>query len=492
MRAFPASIVFGLIGFALVGCSIPTQSHGPATGVGVVNSSPQPVVQAGYFAGDNKPGEELPPPKNFDKESATRNGNTEAVGLQDLVGLTLERNPRLAQAGYAVKAAQGRATQAGLYPNPTVTIRDDELGDRTGRAGIITAPYISQEIVTADKLKLSQSAALREVDQATLSLRAERYGRLTAVRQGYFEVLTLQRRLGILEELVKLASQTTQTTKKLMEAKEATRLDLLQLETDRERYRAEKEATRRELPAAMRRLAASVGIPTLPWATVAGSLEAPVPDYDIDVACAFLMQTHPEVRSAQIGVERARLLLQRAQAEPVPNVTVGAGYIYQHENRSHDAAIGVSLPVPVWNRNEGNIAAAQAQVGEAQAQVGRAQTDLAERLAAAFGQYASARQRAEQYRTEILPRARESYQLSLKAYQGGQFEYLRVLQTQRAVAEANLEYNRALGEMWRAASEIAGFMLEDEWPCPSPTAPTPRPVIDGGPHVPSPEGGPFP
>ncbi len=61
-------------------------------------------------------------------------------------------------------------------------------------------------------------------------------------------------------------------------------------------------------------------------------------------------------------------------------------------------------------------------------------------------------------------KAQESYQLSLKAYQGGQFEYLRVLAAQRADAEANLERVRTLGELWQAASEIAGLMLEDNWP----------------------------
>ena len=72
--------------------------------------------------------------------------------------------------------------------------------------------------------------------------------------------------------------------------------------------------------------------------------------------------------------------------------------------------------------------------------------------------------RAERYRTAILPKAEETCRLSLKAYQGGQFEYLRVLAAQRAIAEANWERVRALGEMWRAPSEVAGLMREDNWP----------------------------
>jgi cobalt-zinc-cadmium efflux system outer membrane protein len=190
-----------------------------------------------------------------------------------------------------------------------------------------------------------------------------------------------------------------------------------------------------------------------------------------------LLETHPDVRSARLGVERAQLLLKRAQVEAIPNPTVGASYIRQYENRSHDLGISVSVPVPVWNRNQGNIQAAQAQVGEAVQQVRRVENDLTERLATAFGAYASARQRAERYRTAILPKTRETYQLSLKAYQGGQFEYLRVLQAQRSVAEANLEYVRSLSELWRSASEIAGLLLEENWPGSFTDAPHPAPCV---------------
>jgi cobalt-zinc-cadmium efflux system outer membrane protein len=107
---------------------------------------------------------------------------------------------------------------------------------------------------------------------------------------------------------------------------------------------------------------------------------------------------------------------------------------------------------------------AQAQVAEAVQEVSRVEDDLVERLASAFREFAAARERAARYRTAILPRAEETYGLSLKAYQGGQFEYLRVLETQRALAQANLEYVRAQGDGWRAASAISACLLEEHWP----------------------------
>jgi cobalt-zinc-cadmium efflux system outer membrane protein len=126
--------------------------------------------------------------------------------------------------------------------------------------------------------------------------------------------------------------------------------------------------------------------------------------------------------------------------------------------------MGVSVPVPAWNRNQGNIRAARAEVSEAVRQVDRVRIELSNRLASAFSAYAAAKERAQRLATAILPRADRTYQLSRKAYLGGEFEYLRVLEAQRTAAEAHLELVRSRGELWHAASEIAGLMLDDQQP----------------------------
>ncbi|VTR97667.1 TolC family protein [Tuwongella immobilis] len=390
--------------------------------------------------------------------------------LSQLLAMTVERNPRLAQVAWAVETARGRAIQAGLYPNPVLTVTGDELGDRTGPGGIWT-PMFSQEIVTAHKLGLSRAAALKDVDRAALAVISERYRVFTDVRQRYYALVTLQRRAEILAELIQLAEKSVENANKLLTAKEGSRLDVVQLEVDLESYRAELEATKRELPAAFRRLAASVGLQDLPETTVLGTVDLTLPDYQLESTRQYVLSIHPDIRSAQLGVERAQVALKRAKVEPIPNVTVGAGYTRQSQNRSDDWSIGVGLPVPLWNRNQGEIRAAQAQLGEAINEVGRVQNALVGQLSTAFAQYTASRKRAERYLTSIVPKAEETYQLSLKAYQGGQFEYLRVLQAQRAVAEARLKAIQSLGEMWQFAAEIAGFMLEDEWPLPPAAAP---------------------
>jgi cobalt-zinc-cadmium efflux system outer membrane protein len=386
----------------------------------------------------------------------------------------VERNPRLAKAQFAINAAQGHYVQAGLYPNPELAISDEELGDRTGPGGIVTLPRLTQTIVTGRKLSLSQAVVAREVDQAALSLMTERYAVIGAVRMAYCDLYTLEKRIEAFDELVRLATEAVANGKALLENKQIARLDLLQLEVELEKFRADAEAARRELPAARNILAAVAGDARLPVGLLTNLPFQTVPDYDLVETRELVLATHPEARVARVGVERAQAAIRRAQAEPIPNVTVFAGYIKQYENKSNDIGLGMNAPIPVWNRNQGNIRAAKAELGMATQEVGRVENDLAGRVANAARTLASAQRRAEAYRVDILPRAEETYDLSLKAFKGGQFEYLRVIQAQRSVAEARLAYNTALGQAWKAAAELSGLLLEEIWPPPPAKLPPPK------------------
>ena len=439
-----------------VGCSTtspkPPSASMPASVVVAKPTADGAIVPASFAepAGDTTP--PAPAGGSFD--------------LAQLTALTLERHPRLAQVGWVVEAARGRAQQAGLYPNPTVAITADELGDRTGPLGIIGAPAISQEIVRGNKLGLAQAAAFKEVDRAALAVVDERYKLLTGMRQSYWDAVVLQRRAVVLNELIALADRSVETAEKLLKAKEGSELDVVQLEVDRERYRAELEATKRALPAALRKLAADAGAADYPITAVIGDVEANLPNYDLATALPYILGVHPQVQSARVLVEQNQLTLRRAEAEPTPNVTVSGGYVRQNQNRSNDVSLGISMPIPLWNRNQGNVYAARAQVSEALNEIARVQNDLAARTAAAFELYEAAKARADKYRTAIIPKAEKSLALAQKAYQGGQFDFLRVLQAQRAVAEARLEFIRSLGEVRKAAADIAGLMLEDQEPMP--------------------------
>lgn len=393
-----------------------------------------------------------------------------AYTLDHLLRLALENNPRLAQAEFVIEAARGRALQAGLYPNPVVAVNLDELGDRTGPRGVNTIPLVTQEIVTGGKLSLSRAAAMKEVDQATFALATRRAELLAAVRSALFDVLTLNRRIELLGELKDISRKSVDHTKELLKAKQATQLDVVQLEVEAERFRAEHEAVEQELPAAFRRLAAVVGIKDLEREPIGGSLEETIPDYDLDQLRKYVLAVHPDVFAAQAGLEKAKLAWARANAEVIPNVTISGGYVRQNQNNSNDYTIGVSVPVPVWNRNQGNIQAAHAQIGEATREINRVENDLTERVATAYRDYAAARKRAERF-AEVQKKAEEAYKLIVEE-KNFNLSAVQRLVAQQAVAQTRLEYVKARGEAWRAASVISGLTLEEEWP--SPLLPVPK------------------
>jgi cobalt-zinc-cadmium efflux system outer membrane protein len=386
------------------------------------------------------------------------------VFLPNLVQLALQQNPLLQQAGFDLAAAQGKAIQAGLYPNPVLSGVFDEMGDVQADSGIVTLPMFTQEIVTAGKLKLDRAAAARQTDITQFGLARERIQLITEVRKQYFKVLALQRRLEVLEELVKLAFESVKTAEKLLEAKQIAELDLLQFRVEYNRLAAKLDAAQRERLAAWRQLAATVGSPLLPLSPLAGSLEVPLPEPDFDATRALVLERRPEVQAAQVEIVRAELLVKRAEVQKIPNVTVGAGYVRQNQNKSDDWVVQFSLPIPIFDRNQGNVQAARAQLARAIQEVRRVELDLSEKLALAFGQYTAGLQQAERYREGVLKDAEKAYKLSLVAFKGGQFEYLRVISSQQAFAQAKVEYIEFLAQVWQGASEIAGLVTDEDWP----------------------------
>jgi cobalt-zinc-cadmium efflux system outer membrane protein len=120
--------------------------------------------------------------------------------------------------------------------------------------------------------------------------------------------------------------------------------------------------------------------------------------------------------------------------------------------------------IPLWNRNQGNIRAAAANVGVAGAQLNRVENDLANTTAQALGRYLTAKQLAERYERIILPSAVELQDISAQLYNQSQIDFLRYLNAQRALLDSNLSYLGAQEARWTAAAEVAGLLQSERFP----------------------------
>jgi cobalt-zinc-cadmium efflux system outer membrane protein len=393
------------------------------------------------------------------------------ISLQQLEQLALERHPAIAQAAAAIEAARGRATQAGLLPNPIVGYSGEEIrpgGEVRGEHGF----FVEQTIPLAGKLAIGREVFEREAARVEALAAVERQRLVNAVRRLFYESLGAERRVELRERLSQLAGEAVLVSRQLYNVGAADRPDVLESEIEAFQARVSLDSARNERFRAWRRLAAMTGLSEAAPRPLAGSFDAPLPELDRTAIAERLVGESPEIRAAEAAVTRSEFSIRRARRETAPDLFLRAGPSYNRERLERDstgvrrpvgweANVEVGVSVPLFNRNQGSIAASVAELSQSRAKLARLRLDLEARLAAAFEVYLTALRRAEVYRQEILPRAEEAYTLYLTRYREMAAAYPQVLIAQRTLVQVSEEYIAAVERTWRTAADLEGFLISD-------------------------------
>lgn len=400
------------------------------------------------------PAEPLPAP-----EAAPAVEGNAALGLSDLEAMALASNPSIARLAALVGAARGNWIQVGLPPNPVVGYEGQQIGSDglAEQDGVV----INQEIVRGGKLRLNRAVAAQEMARAEANLAAQRQRVLTDVRMAFYQVLVAQRQIDLARELIRINGEAARAADALFEAKEVGRADILQarLEVDNSRILANNAFNRHE--AVWRGLTSVVGVADLAPQPLAGDVFVSTVDLNFDEALFRLQSASPEVAAAIADIDRARWAVERALVEPRPNVSL-QGLVNWRDNgiggRS-DGAIGVTVPLPIFDRNQGAILEAQHELAAATRALEQLELELRSRLASVFERYASARQQVELYQTTILPTAGEALELTRQTYEVGEINYVTLLTAQRSFSQTNLNYLESILMLRLAEAEIEGLLL---------------------------------
>jgi cobalt-zinc-cadmium efflux system outer membrane protein len=403
-------------------------------------------------------------PANAQPETKTPSQVTGPLTLQQLMDLAIERHPDLAIAQAKADAARGQLVQAGLYPNPSFSWLSEEMG-LSSRTGGFQGPNISQDIVTANKLELAQAAASRDVSATEWLLVARRYDLLTRVRLAYFDVLTAQRSVVENQKIIRIAEESLKVAKAFFDAGTGNLADVLRAEIELSQSKIRLEVAQQSLSTSWKLLATAVGTQELPAQSLQGNLEQSAPRYDYRSSSMQMLERSAELRAAQAKVEQAQALLERAQAEVISNISVKVHPFYSFNDERMALSLEAGVNLPIFNRNQGNIMAAKADLARAGEEARQMELQLMERLTNAFQRYRNAQQQHERYRTEIIPKAQQALEAVQKGYAAGdaKFDYTTVLQAQQILIQAQLANVQFLSDLWKAASEIAGLLQLDDW-----------------------------
>jgi cobalt-zinc-cadmium efflux system outer membrane protein len=303
------------------------------------------------------------------------------------------------------------------------------------------------------------------------------------VRIAFYRVLAAQEMVEAERDLARIAQDNAETERRLGNTGQADEPEVLQAEVEARRMQMAVRVRENTLRQEWRGLTAIVGKPDLPLQVVEGSLEADLPQVNEEQVVETIAKQSPAVRIAAISTTRAQAVLQRAKAEPVPDLQLRAGAEYSGEelqgiNRSVGwegiAEVGVTLPL--WNRNQGNIAAARQDIDRAQREETRVELTLRERAAAMLDQYASARIMADEYRDGILPRAKKAYSLLVDKYGKMLASRPVILDSQKTLYQLHLEYVATLENVWTTGIALQGYLLTDGLEAPARPSEVDRPV----------------
>lgn len=393
---------------------------------------------------------------SIDQQSA---GEHRSLTLSDLEGLAFRHHPTLAAAVSRMNSARGRHLQAGLYPNPTAGYHATQVGNR-GTSGQQGA-FIRQRFITGDKLKLDQAIAGKEISEAHFQFHSQQQRVLSDVRVRFHEALTAQRRVKVTGELARIGEDIVTATETLVEGRLGTENDLLQAEISADQSQILADNAVNEHQAAWRRLAVATGLAQLESTELSGTLDDELMQLDWESCRITVLTGHPELAAARARAARAAIAVRRAKQEPIPDIDLGVSVRRNNIIGRGEAVTNVELgiPVPIFDRNQGNICSAEAEWVLACQEVKRIELNLQDRLAIAFRRYTNARQQVQRYGQRMLPKAKRSLSLVKNGYQNGQVEYLTMLTAQQTYLQITLSYLDALQELQTAADVIEARML---------------------------------
>jgi len=409
---------------------------------------------------EHKTGSNLPAPELL-KDVATR----PAMALADFETLADANNPTLKQANAFVHRSQEQARQAGLYPNPSVGYQGEQIRGGSFGGGE-QGGFVQQTIVLGGKLGLRRNIYDQQKRSDQIGVDEQTYRVHGDVQQAFYDALTAQATVQLRQRLLGVSLDAVETVHQLANVGQADAPDILQTEVETEQAKVDYVTAQRQYLQAFRTLAAMAGKGNMPVSPLHGELEK-TPDLNAEQLVDSIVAESPTVKRAQQEAEVAQARLKDAKRESVPDLQLRAGEQYNGEQVSQNPtkAVGAQsfatagINIPLWNRNQGNVGAAKAEIERAEQDVARAQLSLRQQAAPFAQSYLSAQFEADRYKTQLIPRAARAYELYLKKYQTMAQAYPQVLVSQRTLFQLQLSYLMALHDVWRSAIALQNYTL---------------------------------
>ena len=376
--------------------------------------------------------------------------------LRHALALTLIHHPGLAAYSWPARLAEARRIQAELRPNPELGFEvENALGtdDHRGVREAETTLQLSQLIELGGKRAARYEAASLARELAAWDYEAQRLSVLSQTAESFLDVVMLQELLDLQEERVKLARDFVDAVNLRVEQARTPAVERTRARMALAAAEIELDQARRTLATARQRLSAQWKQAEPGFARAEGELAemAEIPSLD---SLRDQLRRNPRLARWATEMAERKASLRLEEARRLPDLTVSGGYRHLNGPDDHAFVAGISIPLPVFNRNQGRIEEAEYRLAQADDERRAAQWALSTALDQAWQRLSTATVKVTAIREKILPAAQEAFEQVNRFYEQGRYGYLEVLDTQRTFFSARRDYLEALGEYHRLLLDL--------------------------------------
>lgn len=386
--------------------------------------------------------------------------HSQTLTLGTALHRALAASPRLTAAERDVGIATGQRIQAGALINPEIGYEQDNSfgsGKYQGTKSAETTLQISQLFELFGKREARIAVGQAGIETAGIQRQAVRLEILSDTAIAFLSVLGLQRRIQILDEQVTAIDKITPLLQRRVDAGASSPAETGRAEVASALLKADRERLRAALASARRELAVLMGGTTANFSAVSGRLDVTGRPPSFQAVVAAIDANPQLVRWTAIYAQRnAELML--ARLKPYPDVRVAAGW--RHFNETNDDAVRLilSVPIPVFDQNQGNILSAQETLAKTKAEREANRNTLIVLAGRAYDSLQGALRELEVLRGSAIPKSRQAADAISEGYGQGRFTLLEMLDAQASVAQARLREQEAQQNFHVAVATIEGLV----------------------------------
>lgn len=376
-----------------------------------------------------------------------------SLTLDEAIRLALEHSPTVAAARREIEATEGQILQGSLRPNPDIAYAAEDMR----HASRSSTAQLDIPIETAGKREARIEAAQRGRIVAVSDLGSAQLRLRAAVTAAFFDVLAAQELTALAKQTVLLAQRATDIASKRVTAGKVSPVEETRARVAEAGVRVSLLQAESQLRNARHRLSGLWGNPEPRFTEVSGELDRLMASPDLEVVQRRLAAS-PLLERAQRELERRRSLVSLEQRRAVPDVSFSVGMKRQETLSGDQVLVGVKVPLPVFNRNQGNLLEALRREDKAREELRAVRVSLSSEALQALERVGARRDEVELLRRDLVPGAQSAYEAATIGFENGKFSFLEVLDAQRTYFSAKSQYLTALAAFHRAQTELESLL----------------------------------